>query len=83
MVTVDQLLILANAYATATNHGLRLVSVLACGNNKTLLRLQSGLGANTDTLAKAARWFDANWPAEVPWPNAVPRPEFSEATPGL
>lgn len=78
MMTVDQLLILARDYQWATKIGLIDLSLRCCGNEKTIGRLRNGLGANTKTIDRAARWFVANWPNEVPWPKSVPHPDQME-----
>jgi len=62
------LLVLAEAYARASNRSLATVGRRACGNDGLFLRLAAGRGCNTRTLDKAAAWFAANWPPDQPWP---------------
>jgi len=65
---------LADVYSGAKNQKLSRISTQACGNWATLGRLADGKAMRSDTLERASRWFDANWPSDVPWPLSTPRP---------
>ena len=71
-ISIEQLLILARAYSDTTGVALTGVGQRACGNNKVFIRLAEGRGANVLTMARAAEWFSANWPAGQAWPKGVP-----------
>ncbi len=70
----QQLLALANAYGDALGLAPSRVGRLAAnGHHSVFLRLADGKTCRSDTLEAAAAWFRANWPADVPWPEGVPR----------
>jgi hypothetical protein len=74
-MTCDQLLTLARLYAAQTDLSLRQLGRVALrGNHKFFARLERGDGVNTKSIERAAAWFTANWPADLPWPADIPRP---------
>jgi hypothetical protein len=70
MYKIDDLLRLAEAYASVRGVSLYTLSRRIFGpqNSATLPRLAQGKGCNVGTAAQASAWFDANWPADLPWP---------------
>jgi hypothetical protein len=70
MYKIDDLLRLAEAYASVRGVSLYTLSRRIFGpqNSATLPRLAKGHGCNVATAAQASRWFDENWPADLPWP---------------
>jgi hypothetical protein len=77
-MTSEQLLTLASLYAQQTDLSLRQLGRVALnGNHKFFARLECGAGVNTKSIERAACWLAANWPADLPWPAGVPRPESS------
>jgi hypothetical protein len=67
------LTILANAYAAHTNRSLVTVAKRIGVHNKLFSRLVEVGGCRVDTFNQAMMWFDLNWPADLQWPEAVPR----------
>jgi hypothetical protein len=74
MLTADQILLLAHAYAEATGLTLYGVGKRACGpsNDKVFLRLERGQGITARSLEIACGWLLNNWPENAAWPNTVP-----------
>lgn len=70
---VDELLLLADAYGSATGLAPSGVGRLATGNDSVFRRLRAGHTCRSDTLETAFSWFRENWPPEVPWPEGVAR----------
>lgn len=74
MLSPDELLKVATAYAEATGLSLVTVGRAACnGNDKIFTRIAGGGGAVSRSIIAATLWFEANWPIEVTWPAEVPR----------
>lgn len=69
---------LGEAYAAHVGLTLSTVSTYAANDGKWLEGLKGG---NSCTLRKAAaviRWFADHWPADLAWPEAIPRPPKSK-----
>lgn len=69
---------LGEAYARHRGLELSTVSTYAAGDGKWLVRLK---GPASCTLRKAAaviQWFSERWPADLEWPNDIPRPDKSK-----
>jgi len=79
-MTTDEILILARVYGAHERITLGTVGRRACRNNLVFRRLSDGGGANTRTIAQASDWFAANWPADLPWPSDIRRPEVTQAS---
>lgn len=80
----DQLLRVANAYAsslkTRGRNGLPSlagISTRVFGDGKTFARIAAGGDVTTTSFEKAMRWFSANWPDDLEWPQGVDRPVVS------
>ena len=75
MNTSTQLLAVAVAYCEATGKTLEWLSetVTGTGTRNVFTRLQAGKGCTTNTLDKALRWLDQNWPDGAVWPPDVLR----------
>ena len=69
--TVDELLELATLYMDATGTSRTKLSTLAAGHNRLFERLLAGFDCRTQAAERASDWFDANWPADLQWPDAV------------
>lgn len=70
----DAPLILARAYAAHIGRSLFTVADRAGVHPKFFQRLEAGHGCRVDTYAAVLAWFDANWPADLTWPDGVERP---------
>lgn len=70
-----QLLALADAYCAATGDTLHALSgrVSDKDNHKLFGRLKEGRGCSAEYLERASLWFVEHWPADVAWPETVPR----------
>jgi hypothetical protein len=73
-LSADDLLRLARAYSDHVGRSLVTVGVKATNNDKVFTRLAAGKTCTVRTLERAAAWFADNWPADLPWPEGVPRP---------
>lgn len=65
---------LASTYASHAGRSLMTVAKRVGVHNKTFVLLGQGRGCHFDTFTNAMRWFDENWPADLDWPQDVPRP---------
>ncbi len=77
MSTIAGLLRLADLYATAVDVPPSTVSSRVFDDGKVLDRLRQGGDLTTGRAARAVEWFDANWPAELDWPDIVARPSLA------
>lgn len=64
---------LASAYAAYADRSLLTVAKRVGVHNKTFVLLGQGRGCHFDTFSQAMHWFDQNWPADLEWPQDVPR----------
>lgn len=67
------LTLLANAYAAHIDRSLMTVAKRVGVHNKFFSRLAEVGGCRVDTFNQAMDWFCRNWPADLEWPEAVPR----------
>lgn len=44
------------------------------GRGDVFARLAEGRNCYHSTIDRAARWFAANWPEDLPWPDEIERP---------
>lgn len=78
MLSPEQLLKVARAYAQATGATLSTVGRRACNNDKVFVQVEAGLAAGvkravlSSTIEEATNWFTANWPKGARWPKNVP-----------
>ncbi|ALF02141.1 hypothetical protein vBPeaSP1_050 [Pelagibaca phage vB_PeaS-P1] len=55
------------------------MSTYALGDGKRLRLYRKGKAdMTTARLAKTIRWFSENWPADLEWPQDIPRPSKSK-----
>jgi hypothetical protein len=71
MLSPEQLLQVASAYARATGLSLVTVGRWSCGNDKIFGRIGQGRGATSRSIIEATTWFQANWPPHARWPRGV------------
>lgn len=71
-MTIEQLIIVADAYKTATGiDSDTTVSYRVFGDSKKLRALRSNSDITTRRLRSAFTWFSENWPAEASKPEAL------------
>lgn len=75
MDAIQRLLTVARAYMAHENLAPVTLSWRVFGDTKKLAALESGADIQTGRHAKAMQWFSDNWPAELPWPEGITRPE--------
>jgi len=73
-----RLLILANAFASATGMAEATFSERAAGDWQFFAKLRRGqINFRIRTFDRAIRWFDSNWPVDATWPPEIDRPCLS------
>ena len=65
------------AYASAKGLSTSRVSTLVFNHGDMHSRLVEGKDITVGRLEDAVKWFDANWPDDVPWPDGLPRPSLA------
>lgn len=72
MSTIEQLIVVADAYKAATGiENDTTVSYRVFGDSKKLKALRSDSDITTRRLRAAFAWFSDNWPAEASKPEAL------------
>ena len=74
MSGIDQLLVLARAYAAAEGLELSTVSWRVFGDTKKLGAIETGSDIQVRRYEKGVQWFSDNWPSGLGWPQDVDRP---------
>ncbi len=69
------LIALCDPYCAATKRSEVRVAELATGNPHFFRRLRKGKSCTVRTYLRAYRWFLEHWPAGLPWPDDIPRPD--------
>ena len=80
MTLRDQLLTVANAYCSARDLSRSRVSTIVFNAGLKLDQIASGRDLATGNFERAMRWFSANWPDGLEWPEGVARPVVSAAS---
>jgi hypothetical protein len=75
MNDLDQLLIVFDAYVSATGLAEATVSSRILGRGARIADLRAGGDMGSRTVHKAIEKFAENWPALTPWPEGVVRPD--------
>lgn len=70
----NHLTTLAAALSAHTKRAEATISNKAAGNAVLFARLRRGEGCTLKTAKRVLGWFDENWPADLAWPENVPRP---------
>jgi hypothetical protein len=72
---IRNILFLARSLAEHRNNSLATVSLRAAGQGLYLSKLEAGeIGLTYARYDKVMLWFASNWPDDLQWPTAVPRP---------
>lgn len=75
MSSIDHLLEVARAYATAEQIDLSTVSWRALGDTKKLTALEAGKDIQVRRFENTMQWFSENWPTAAVWPSEIERPQ--------
>ena len=70
----EVLIRLVHEYARAVGLTTRTVSTYAAGSGDFCDRLERGHDLTTRRAARVVQWFSDHWPADLPWPDDIPRP---------
>jgi hypothetical protein len=73
-MTTKHLIQLAEAYSKHRDLTLSTVSTYAANDGKWIPGLVSGAGCTFRKAEVVLGWFSDNWPDELEWPRAIPRP---------
>ena len=76
----DQLIHLGQVYANARGLALSTVGRIAGGQGRFFHRVADGR-VTLRRVERVAQWFSDHWPAELPWPDGVLRPEPAHGSP--
>lgn len=76
MSNISNLLLLCEGYAAAKGLTLSRVSTVVFNDGKVIARLKAGADITVGRLEAAVRWFDSNWPEDLPWPEGLQRPSL-------
>ena len=71
---INDLLHLAELYASSKSLALSTVSLYAAGQGRLMARLQSGCEITVGRRDRILQWFSDHWPAELAWPEEIERP---------
>ena len=74
MITENELLSIADAYAAATGVSDTTISSRVFDDGKKLSALREGKDISVRRANSALQWFSDNWPNDAPWPRGVERP---------
>jgi hypothetical protein len=74
MTQIDQVLRLAEVFASARGISEARVSTIVFNDGKRLRSLREGKDMGVRSAIAAHKWFSANWPSGANWPADVPRP---------
>lgn len=75
IMDTHSLITLAETLASHRGLTLSTLSTYAANDGKFFSRLKNdGAGCTLKTAQKLLVWFNGNWPADLEWPKAIPRP---------
>lgn len=66
---------LARRYMEATGTSVSTLGQRAVGNDKFFVRIFNGGGFQSRKGDEAVLWLSQHWPADLPWPGSIRRPE--------
>ena len=70
---------IATEYAQQTGLKLSTVSTYAANDGKFFKSLSEGAGCTLRKADRVIQWFDENWPADLEWPQDIPRPSLNKS----
>ncbi|WP_425091970.1 hypothetical protein [Tropicimonas sp. S265A] len=65
---------LAETYVAHMGGSTATISNKIVGHARHFKRLKEGGGCTLTNAKKVTDWFDANWPADLEWPEGIQRP---------
>lgn len=68
------LITIAETYAAHEDRALSTVARRAGVHVLLFPRLKAGAGCSVSNFNQALGWLDANWPADLAWPDGIARP---------
>ena len=75
IASVDHIISLAERYGSALSVPASTVSSRVFDDSKKLTAIRdAGADLTLTRYSGALRWFSENWPADLAWPDDVPRP---------
>lgn len=74
----EDLITLAETYAAHEERSLSTVARRAGVHLLLFTRLRAGAGCSVSNFNQALGWLDANWPADLAWPEGIARPSASK-----
>lgn len=74
LADIDRLLLVFDAYSSATRRRETAVSRQFLGRGSRISELRAGGDVGSRQASKIVAAFSANWPAGAVWPAGVPRP---------
>lgn len=69
---------LASSYSKQTGLKLATISTYAANDGKFFKSLSEGAGCTLRKADRIIQWFDGNWPADLEWPQDIPRPSLNK-----
>jgi len=77
-IDYDHLTALAKHLAGHIDRSEATISTWCVGHARLFSRLRLGKGCNAHTYRDAMEWFAKNWPADLEWPQDIPRPSLNK-----
>lgn len=77
----SNLLALSEAFGPARKLEEATIGRLCAQDGRFFRRIRGGKTFTVKKYDEVLRWFDANWPDGIAWPNGVARPLTAEAQP--
>ena len=78
IATKEDLVRLAQTLSQHSGLSLSTIGAYGANDGKLFSRWEAGGGCTLKTSAAFLRWFSSNWPAELRWPDDIPRPGRSK-----
>lgn len=81
MDLAQTLLRCSDVYCEAKNLARPTVSAQILRDSRAFDRVASGGSITIRNFERALQWFSDHWPADVTWPDGIPRPMLSDTVP--
>ncbi len=75
MLRISHLLALADEFQRVVPLEDKTLSFRVFGDSKKLTALRASSDITTSRFNLAFQWFSTNWPADLPWPEGIERPQ--------
>lgn len=73
-MNTEHIVSLAKRFAQHRSLKISTVSTYAANDGKWVEGLEAGASCTLRKAKDVLDWFDANWPEDLEWPTAIPRP---------